>query len=400
MKHNVATGLDILVEEKFECLLGKRVAILANQASINKDIEHIVELAIKYGVEVVKLFAPEHGFLGVMQDMEHVGTSANDRLNIPVISLYGDHKESLKLEASHLKDVDVLLCDLQDIGSRYYTFHCTIAWAMAACGNSDTKLMVLDRPNPINSQNIEGNLVKKPHFSFVGAYPLPNRHGFSMGELVAYVKSYFSLDLDLEIIWMRDYERGLYFDDTSLFLVPPSPNMPSLDAMITYPGMCLIEGTNLSEGRGTCTPFLQVGAPFINAHAFKDKIDAFEFKGVKTRACSFKPKFQKHSNKECGGVYIHVTNRSEFYPLRFAIGMIKAAMEFEGFSWRTEAYEFEENKLAIDLLLGDEKIRTMLESRAPIDEIFSLFDKEEESFLEVRKDHLYYPDKSLAEIYF
>lgn len=387
----VDSGLDVLVAEQFSRLKGLRVAILANQASVDKNIDHIIHLALKHGVNVVKLFAPEHGFSGVLQDMEHVGESLHEKLLIPIVSLYGDHKESLKLQARHLDGVDVLLCDLQDIGSRYYTFHCTIAWAMAACHQSHKKLMVIDRPNPINAQAFEGNLIKQAHFSFVGAYPLPNRHGFTMGELLYYVKDVFSLNVDLEVVWMKNYERAAYFDEIKLPFVTPSPNMPTVNTALVYPGMCLIEGTNLSEGRGTCTPFELIGAPYIkDAEQFKEAIDAYGFPGVTTRAAYFKPKFQKHANEDCGGIFIHVTDRALFRPLRFAVALIKAAQHYDGFDWRREPYEFEIDRLAIDLLLGDERLRTLLEKDAPLAEIFAIYDQEEQQFSRVRSEYLHY----------
>lgn len=390
-RHDVDTGLDVLVAEGFSRFKGKRVAILANQASVDKNIDHIIPLALKYGVNVVKLFAPEHGFNGVLQDMEHVSEKVHPRLKIPVISLYGDHKESLKLKAQYLSDVDILLCDLQDVGSRYYTFHCTIAWAMAACRESKTQLCVIDRPNPINAAAYEGNLVKEAHFSFVGAYPLLNRHGFTMGELVHYVRDALKVDFAIDVVWMKNYDRSCYFDELNLPFVFPSPNMPSVQAAVVYPGMCLIEGTNLSEGRGTCTPFELVGAPYIkDADAFKEKIDRYGFAGVKTRACHFQPKFQKHANKECGGIFIHVTDREAFKPVRFAIGVIAAAMTYEGFDWRREMYEFETTRLAIDLLLGDAKLTSLLERRADINEIFSVFDEQERLFAHTRREYLRY----------
>ncbi len=385
------SGLDVLVNERFSSLKNKRVAILANQASVNKHIDHIVPLAIAHGVNVVKLFAPEHGFSGTLQDMEHVAEARHAKLKLPVISLYGDHKESLTLKAKNLTDVDVLLCDLQDIGSRYYTFHCTIAWAMAACRDMRTKLVVVDRPNPIDAATFEGNLVKAPHFSFVGAYPLPNRHGFTMGELVRYVRDTLNADFDVDVVWMKNYVRSSYYEQTALPFVPPSPNMPTVQTAVVYPGMCLIEGTNLSEGRGTCTPFELVGAPYINdADEFKAKIDRYQFPGVTVRACSFKPKFQKHANQDCGGIFIHVTDRKRFQPLRFALGVIAAAKTYQGFDWRREPYEFETDRLAIDLLLGDAALREMLECRAPLDDIFAVFEREEAAFSKVREAYLHY----------
>jgi uncharacterized protein YbbC (DUF1343 family) len=387
----VDSGLDVLVKEGFCRFKGKRVAILANQASVNHKLENVLKLALVHGVNVVRLFAPEHGFFGALQYMEEVGEYFDKKLSLPVTSLYGNNKESLRLQTKHLKDVDVLLCDLQDIGSRYYTFHCTIAWAMAACKESGTELAVIDRPNPINAKDFEGNLVKESHFSFVGAYPLPNRHGFTLGELVLYVRDALGVDFKVEVIWMPSYDRARHFDEYSLPFVLPSPNMPSLDAALVYPGMCLIEGTNLSEGRGTCTPFSLVGAPYIaDADDFKERIDSLDCPGVITRACSFRPTWNKHKDQDCRGIAIHVTDRSLFRPLRFSLGVLKAATSFEGFDWYRGIYEFENDRLAIDLLLGDQKLRAMLEKKAPMAEIFTILHEEEQSFAKKREPYLHY----------
>src|SRR5690606_15274626 len=205
---------------------------------------------------------------------------------------------------------------------------------------------VVDRPNPINATSFEGTMVKAPHFSFVGAYPLPNRHGFTMGELVRYVRDVLNVNFDVDVIWMNNYKRESYFEQTSLPFVPPSPNMPTVETAMVYPGMCLIEGTNLSEGRGTCAPFELVGAPYIHdVDEFKAKIDSFKFPGVTVRACHFRPKFQKHANLDCGGVFVHVTDRTRFQPVRFALGVIAVAKDYDGFDWRREPYEFETDRL-------------------------------------------------------
>jgi uncharacterized protein YbbC (DUF1343 family) len=385
----VDTGLDVLVKEGFKRLQGQKVAILANQASISANFEHLVDLAVAHGVQVVKLFAPEHGFSGAMQDMEHVGAVMHPKYHIPIISLYGDHRESLSLRAEELHGVDVLLCDLQDIGSRYYTFHCTIAWALAGVKRAGIKLMAIDRPNFINAADIEGNLVKKTQVSFVGAYPLPNRHGFTMGEVVQYVAKTWDLAIDLEVVWMPKYSRRQYFDELGLPFVSPSPNMPSVNAAVVYPGGCLIEGTNLSEGRGTCTPFELIGAPFINADLFKSRLDELGHEGVVVRAATFKPMFHKHVGQVCGGVFVHVTERDTFKPLRFYLDLIRVAMSFEGFDWRREPYEFETDRLAIDLLLGDERLRPLLEA-GQMDELFSIIAQEERQFLKIREDFCHY----------
>jgi len=383
------SGLEKLKKDSFKSLRDARVAILANQSSVDIDFKHIIDIAISHGIKVTKIFAPEHGFFGSLQDMEHVGSNIHHRYKVPVVSLYGDHKDSLRLRSSELKDVDILLCDLQDIGSRYYTFHCTISWAMAAVAECKKKLMVVDRPNPISCV-FEGNLVKNSQFSFVGAYPLPNRHGFTMGEIANYVKELYQPDLDLEVIWMENYKRDLFIDELGTPFVPTSPNMPTLNTALVYPGMCLLEGTNLSEGRGTTTPFELFGAPFLNIDKFKDELESNDLEGVKFRTMNFRPMFHKHASKNCGGIFIHVTDRKVFKPLRLGLSVIRAAIKIDGFDWRREPYEYETNRLAIDLLLGDPELRLMLEGQANIGEIFSKISEEENEFSKIRRKFLHY----------
>ena len=390
-KYQVQTGLDILKSQEFSSLRNKRVAILANQASISKDFLHIIDLANNYGVKIVKLFAPEHGLSGALQYMETVHKIYDTRLNVEVISLYGDNEESLKLKAQDLQDIDILLCDLWDIGTRYYTFHCTIAWAMSACAINGTKLMVVDRPNPINADIFEGNSILRPNYSFVGAYPLLNRHGFTMGELLRYVRDQQNIDVDLEIIWMSNYQRNTYLDDTDLPFIAPSPNMPNLNAALTYPGTCLFEATNVSEGRGTCYPFELIGAPYIkDPYKFKEQIDNLGFNGVYVRPMYFKPLYNKWALENCAGIFIHITDRQAFKPLRFALGMLSICMQYDGFKLRSEPYEFVSDRPALDLLLGDEKLRHMLYDKASMKEFDEYFIKEEISHNTLRKSWLYY----------
>ena len=389
--YQVQTGLDVLKSQEFSSLRNKKVAILSNQASISKDFLHIIDLASFYKINITKLFAPEHGLSGALQYMETVHKIYDSRLNIEVISLYGDNEESLKLQSQDLKDVDVLLCDLWDIGSRYYTFHCTIAWAMSACAMTGTKLMVLDRPNPINANIFEGNKITRPNYSFVGAYPLLNRHGFSMGELLNYAAKEQNIQLDLEVVWMKNYKRDSYLDETDIAFIPPSPNMPNLNAALTYPGTCLLEATNVSEGRGTCYPFELIGAPYIqDPYKFKEQIDDLGFKGVYLRAMYFKPLYNKWSHEVCQGVFIHITDRNEFKPLRFALGLLSVCMKYPGFALRSEPYEFVSDRPALDLLLGDENLRHMLYDKASMKEFDEYFLKEEKNYHIDRQKWLYY----------
>ena len=256
-------GLDRWVANGFSQLKGEKVALLGNPASVDKNYVHLLDHCLAAGVDLVRLFGPEHGILGDAQDMDHVGSSVDERSGAEVVSLYGQERDSLFLRPEHLEGVSVLLCDLQDIGARYYTFAYTIAFAMRACAKAGVKCVVFDRPNPIGADRFEGNRIKPNFHSFVGEYPLANQHGMTLGELCQYFlqNDDEAAGCELEVVWMNEYRRDMVLTGTSAPWVMPSPNMPTTDTAIVYPGMCIFEGTNLSEGRGTTRPFELVGAP-------------------------------------------------------------------------------------------------------------------------------------------
>ena len=251
-------------------------------------------------------FGPEHGLWGTAQDQIPVLTDHDSILNIPIFSLYGDHRAPA---AEVLKNIDILVCDLQDVGSRYYTFVWTMALAMQACAKFGKKFIVLDRPNPINGVTLEGPLLDMNYASFVGLYPVPVRHGLTIGEMASWLNERFSIGADLQVIRMKGWKRRMYFGDTGLPWVLPSPNMPTVDTAVVYPGGCLIEGTNLSEGRGTTRPFEIVGAPYINPDQLAGLLNRDKLPGVTFRACRFEPTFHKFKEEPCGGIQIHVKDR-------------------------------------------------------------------------------------------
>jgi uncharacterized protein YbbC (DUF1343 family) len=388
----VKLGLDLLVDAQFSTLKGKNVALLAHPASVDSRLVHLVDRCIEAGVKLVRLFGPEHGILGAAQDMESVDEEVVDpKLNIPVISLYGTTKDSLFLKAQDLEGVDVLLCDLQDIGSRYYTFCYTTAFALRACAQAGVHCMILDRPNPIVGGVLEGNVVQTGFDSFVGEYPLCNRHGLTLGELCHFFQNEDAAagmpKASMEIVWCEGYNRNMTFAETSLPWVLPSPNMPTVETALVYPGGCLYEGTNLSEGRGTTRPFELIGAPYINDVAqMAQAINDDNLPGVMARPTFFKPMFQKHANEMCGGIQLHVTNEQTFLPLKTGISVIRAAMAFEGFDWRRDEYEFVSDRLAMDLLFGHDTPRNMLEGGDSTDAVHAFLENQ-------RGDH---DEKNLA----
>jgi uncharacterized protein YbbC (DUF1343 family) len=377
-------------------LLRHKVALLGHPASVDARFTHLLDACRAQGVELVRLFGPEHGLLGDAQDMAHVGGHVDARTKLPVVSLYGPTRDSLFLKAKDLDGVDVLVCDLQDVGSRYYTFAYTIAFAMRACAERGVKCIVLDRPNPIDGVHVEGNVVDPKFGSFVGEYPLANRHGMTLGELCRFFAKHDGIDnkLDLEIVWCDGWKRSMFFDETGLPWVLPSPNMPTPDTALVYPGACLFEGTNLSEGRGTTRPFELVGAPYVDdpsefaAHAMNAGLP-----GCALRPCFFRPTFQKHAGQLCGGVQIHVVDRDRFDSLRTGVAIIHAAYHLyakKGFDWRRTTYEYVSDRLAIDLLFGsDFERRACIEKDLGVDDVMNPMSVDRAVFVKARAELLH-----------
>ena len=392
MATRVLTGLDVVVSQGMRSLAGKRVALLGHPASVDSRLVHLLDRCLEHRIQLVRLFGPEHGLLGDAQDMAHVGSHTDKRTGLEVVSLYGPTRESLFLKPEHLRDVDVVVCDLQDIGTRYYTFAYTIAFALRACAEAGVKALVLDRPNPIDGVHVEGNVVDPRFASFVGEYPLAIRHGLTLGELCGFFAAEDKLTVDLEVVWMQGWERRLGMADVPWVL--PSPNMPTVDTALVYPGACLYEGTNLSEGRGTTRPFELVGAAYIDDPAhFAALATPGLPDGCVLRPCFFRPTFQKHKGELCGGVQLHVTDRARFHSTQAGIAIIAAARHFAGFDWRRTEYEYVSDRLAIDLLFGTDAARSILEGQGTVavkvQDILRLFAGEHAGFVEHRRSFLH-----------
>jgi len=362
------SGLSVFMAEHAARYRGARVGVCCNPTAVDEDLNHLLERLAAAGVRPVRIFGPEHGVRATAQDMIAVDAAADGRVAGPeVVSLYGDSAESLRPPARALADLDALIFDIQDIGARYYTYQATLGFLMEAAASAGTKIIVLDRPNPITGAYIEGNVVRPGFESFVSAYPLAVRHGMTMGELAGYFQRHVGIAAEVEVIACRGWSRDMWFDQTGLPWVFPSPNMPTLDCATIYPGMWLIEGTNLSEGRGTTRPFHLVGAPWLNPDRFvslcrKGAADS-GLEGVAFRAASFLPQFQKHAGAICGGVELHLTDRDALESFLLGLVVIEAARRCdpEQFAWRTETYEFVDDPVAIDLLCGNSEARVGLE---------------------------------------
>ncbi|MCB9761907.1 MAG: DUF1343 domain-containing protein [Alphaproteobacteria bacterium] len=356
------TGLDALLADPAR-LRGRRYGLCCNPTAVDHRYVHALNRLRAAGLPPARLFGPEHGIAATAQDMIGVDDDGPE-----TVSLYGDSEASLRPDPATLEDLDALVFDIQDIGSRYYTYQATLGFIMEVAGKTDTEVIILDRPNPINGTSIEGNVVEPGFESFVSAYPLANRHAMTMGELAMYFQRALGIDCPLTVLRCEGWLREQWFDETGLPWVFPSPNMPTLDTAILYPGMCLIEGTNLSEGRGTTRPFHLVGAPWLDPGRFAElcRKGALDngLEGVAFRPASFWPQFQKHAGQVCGGLEIHLTNRDALDALLLGLVVLEAARRAnpERFGWRTETYEFVDDPIAIDLLCGSAEARLGLEA--------------------------------------
>jgi uncharacterized protein YbbC (DUF1343 family) len=351
----VQVAIDHLAELWPDKLRGARIGALLHPASISSRLEHSSRILERHNGKLFRLaafFGPQHGFLGQTQDnmiewknFEHL------RLGIPVYSLYGEHREPT---SEMLGGLDALVVDLQDVGARYYTFIWTMYLCLRACQKHSVDVVVLDRPNPINGVTTEGPVLDPNYKSFVGMHPIPVRHGRTIGELATQFRDEAFPECRLWILPMKDWARAMWFDQTGLPWVMPSPNMPALDSATVYPGMCLLEGTNISEGRGTTRPFEIFGAPFIDAEKLCRELNDQRWPGVFFRENYFQPAFHKFAGELCGGAQLHVTDRNSFRPFETAVEIIKQIRTMSGdqFQWKQPPYEYEREKLPIEILLG------------------------------------------------
>lgn len=360
-------GLDVVLadEKRLSEWRSARVGLLAHPASVTRDMVHAFDALLAAGVKPRVLYGPEHGYGGGAQDMAHVGDEREPRTGARVISLYGDSYERLSPRPDELADVDVIIVDLQDVGARYYTFVWTALLALRVCTKHGVRMVLLDRPNPIDGVTTEGAPHRELRLrSFVGLEPVPIRHGKTYGEIVRDRAALEGLTDALEVVSVEGWDRARYADAWDRPFVLPSPNMPSLDTAIVYPGGCLIEATNLSEGRGTTRPFELVGAPWIDGHRLAKELHETGLPGFRARPTSFLPTFQKHAGKSCGGVQLHVIDRARFRPVATYLAMLTflRAQDPERFGLRKEPYEYVDpsEAEALDLLCGTTATREAL----------------------------------------
>jgi len=372
MKRSVSVqlGLERLLKEIPPAIRGARVGLICNQASVDHGYRHAADLLHQHpDIQLRALFGPQHGIRGDVQDnMIETGHSADGKTGLPVHSLYSETREPTD---AMLRDIDALIFDMQDVGCRIYTFVYTLANCMRAARRLGKKVIVCDRPNPINGISVAGNILEPQYASFVGQFPLPTRHGMTVGELAQMFGEHFNLRCDLEVTPMSGWKREFWHDETDVPWVMPSPNMPALDTATVFPGTVHFEGTQVSEGRGTTKPFELIGAPYIDPDAYAERLNALGLAGVFFRSCVFQPTFQKHAGVSCGGVQIHVTDRNSFEPWFAGIAMVKFAHDMyrDDFRWKEPPYEYVYDKNPFDVISGTAKIREAFEKGIELDAI-------------------------------
>ena len=387
----ITIGLDKLLQSPPSYVKGKRLGLLTNQASVNKQLIHNRLLCKNtFGNKLTTLFSPQHGFYSEKQDnMIESQDSFDDVTGLPVLSLYGHVR---KPTPEMFDDFDVLLIDLMDVGTRVYTFLYTIAYCLQTAAECGKKVVVLDRPNPIGGTLIEGNILEEEYASFVGMYAIPMRHGLTFAELARFINSEYSIGADLEIIEMEGWKRTMSFWDTGFPWVFPSPNMPSPETALVYPGQVIWEGTNISEGRGTSLPFELFGSPFIDQKEVLENLRSADLPGCYLRSLLFQPTSGKWAHKVCQGFQLHVTHSDSFMPYRTSLVLLQAFLMLypEQFKYKNPPYEYEFTRLPMDLILGSRDLREQLENGTPVMELEEKWQEDLQIFDETRKKYFLY----------
>jgi molybdopterin-guanine dinucleotide biosynthesis protein MobB len=393
-------GIDALVADPSP-IAGKRIGLITNHAAVTADgTPSWKALAGVRETTLARLFGPEHGIDGGGVYMEGVSTAIHRESGLPAVSLYGTTRESLTPGADDLRDLDALVFDVPDVGSRYYTYHWTMLLAMEACAAAGKRFVVCDRPNPIGGR-VEGAPQDPEFLSFVGLHPIAVRHGMTSGELARLLAAERGLDLDLAVSRMRGWSRDTPYERTGLAWIPPSPNIPTVAAALVYPGMCLLEGTNLSEGRGTTRPFEIFGAPWLEPLALTRALGELELPGVSFLPTRFRPMYEKHAGDNCGGALLEVTDAAVFQPFEAGLRIIESARRLapREFEWRREPYEFD-SRPAIDVLSGSNRFRESLDAGLGVTAEIARHRGEPRKFLARRDPFLLYPDHRPALVAF
>ncbi len=389
----VRPGIEILLDRRKDLLKGARVGAVVHPASVLSDLRHSADALFEdRSFRLVSLFGPQHGARGEKQDNMIESEHYRDPdTGLPVHSLYSETRRPAE---DMLNGLDVLVFDLQDAGARLYTFIQTMAYCMEACAQHGKRMIVVDRPNPINGIQVEGDLLDPAYRSFVGLFPVPMRHAMTAGELALLYNREFGVGCDLTVVPMEGWRRSRWFDQTGLPWVQPSPNLPTMDSMTVYPGTVLVEGTMLSEGRGTTRPFEYVGSPYIRPRELASRLNSLRLPAVRFRPVYFEPTFQKWAGAMCGGVQLHVEDRNGFEPYLTGIMIISTirSMYAESFEWRQPPYEYENERLPIEILCGGRRIPDLIERAAGPDEVRESWQPDLQAFLRHRARYLLYEE--------
>jgi len=390
-RKQVRLGIEKLLEDGDHLVRGARLGLVCNQASVNHQLHHVADLLKQHpAVELRALFGPQHGVRGDVQDNMIETEHAIDReTGLPIYSLYSETREPTE---SMFRDLDLLIFDMQDVGCRIYTFAYTMANCMVAARKFGKKVIVCDRPNPINGRDFAGNMLEKGHESFVGQYPIPTRHGMTLGELARMFNDHFEIKCELDVLQMDGWDRNCWHDETDAPWVMPSPNMPTIEAATVFPGTVHFEGTQVSEGRGTTRPFEFVGAPYIVSEEFAADLNNATLPGVYFRSCTFRPTFQKHAGISCGGVQLHVIDRDNFEPVTTGLTMVKVAHDlYPGqFSWKEPPYEYVYDRNPFDVIAGTMRVRQAIEEGSTIAELQESWKPGLSEFKKLREEFLLY----------
>lgn len=390
-RRHIKLGLETLLEGEAPLLRDARVGLICNQASVDHEFRHAADLLNEHSaVKLEALFGPQHGIRGDVQDnMIETEHTVDRETGLPIHSLYSETREPT---AAMLDDIDVLVFDMQDVGCRIYTFAYTMANCMAAARKFGKKVIVCDRPNPINGVDVAGNVLEPAQASFVGLFSISTRHGMTLGELAQMFNEHFEIGCDLNVVKMQGWERGCWHDQTDAPWVLPSPNIPTLDSATAFPGTVHFEGTQISEGRGTTRPFELVGAPYVDAEQFARHLNDLHLPGVFFRSCIFRPTFQKHAGVSCGGVQIHVTDRNVFEPVITGVAMVKVVYDLypREFRWKEPPYEYVYDRNPFDVIAGTSSIREAFEKGTTIEELQNNWNEGLDAFRRVREKYLLY----------
>ncbi len=382
----VKPGLEVLIDEQLDLVKGKSVGLITNHSAVTGNTTHILDALLAAGVNVTALFGPEHGVRGDVADGDHVASCVDPRTGIPMHSLYGGIDRPT---AEMLEDVDVLIDDLQDVGARFYTFTYTMTYCMQAAAANGKQFIVLDRPNPVNGVTVDGCVLEPDCASGIGRYAIPDRHGMTIGEMARLFNDTLDFGADLNVVKCKGWNRDMWWDETGLHWVMPSPNLPTLESALAFTITCNIEGTQLSEGRGMCRPFETVGAPWVDAYALADYLNALDLPGVLFRPACFIPRLSKHVGESCRGVQVHFTDRDAVQTVRTGLHIVKGLHDLH-----PDKFEFRPTNEAgnshFELVVGTKRTRKELEAGTPVDEIYASYKPARDEFMKLREKYLLY----------